>query len=129
MLYWYGPQLGLGHKKIYLECYGGIEKSVLRIIVWHNKPCRLMANGDRTGSIFLFHPHTNNGFFFLHTTKRAFYIHVQQTMLKQQQNHHIRKESSPGHRGVLMHFNGKTLALDSAVIKSAGIVPISKNYR
>ena len=28
-----------------------------------------MTNGDREGRIFLSHPHTNNGFFFLLTTK------------------------------------------------------------
>ena len=28
---------------------------------------RVMTNGDREGRIFLSHPHTNNGFSFLHT--------------------------------------------------------------
>ena len=42
-----------------------MEKSVLRIIVWHHEACRVMANGDREGQIFLSHPHTNNGLFFL----------------------------------------------------------------
>ena len=29
----------------------------------------MMTNGDREGQIFLSHPHTNNGLFFLLTTK------------------------------------------------------------
>ena len=29
----------------------------------------MMTNGDRKGRIFLSHPHTNNGFFFLLTIK------------------------------------------------------------
>ena len=29
----------------------------------------MMTNGDREGRILLFHPHTNNGFFILLTTK------------------------------------------------------------
>ena len=36
---------------------------------WHHKACRVMTNGDREGGIFLSNPHTNNGFFFLLTTK------------------------------------------------------------
>ena len=32
----------------------------------------MMTNGDLEGQIFLFYPHTNNGFFFLHTT--VFYL-------------------------------------------------------
>ena len=32
----------------------------------------MMTNGDREGQIFLFYPHMNNGFFFLHTA--VFYL-------------------------------------------------------
>ena len=55
-------------KRIYHECEGRIEKSVPRISVWHHDACRLMANGDPEGRIFLSYPHTYNGFFFLLTT-------------------------------------------------------------
>ena len=51
------------------KCEGGIEKSILRITVWHQEACRVMTNGDPEGWIFLCHPHINNGFFFLLTTK------------------------------------------------------------
>ena len=51
------------------ECEGGIEKSVPRITDWHHKACRVMSNCDPEGQIFLSHPHMNNGFFFLLTTK------------------------------------------------------------
>ena len=36
---------------------------------WHHKACRVMTNSDREGRIFLSHPHTNNGFFFLLAAK------------------------------------------------------------
>ena len=49
------------------ECEDGIEKSNPRITDWHLKACRVMTNGE--GRIFLSHPYTNNGFFFLLTTK------------------------------------------------------------
>ena len=54
--------------RIYLKCEDRIEKSVPRISVWHHEACRVMTNGDNEGQIFLSHPHTNNGFFFLLTT-------------------------------------------------------------
>ena len=54
--------------RIYHECEGRIEKSVLRIAVWHHEACRLMTNVDPEGRIFLSYPHSNNGFFFLLTT-------------------------------------------------------------
>ena len=54
--------------RIYQKCEGRIEKSVPRIAVWHHEACRVMTNGDPEGQIFLSHPHTNNGFFFLLTT-------------------------------------------------------------
>ena len=38
-----------------------------RITVWHHEACRVMTNGDPEGWIFLSHPYTNNGFFFLLT--------------------------------------------------------------
>ena len=56
-------------KSIYQEFEGGIEKSVPRITDWHHEACRVMTSCDHEGWIFLSHPHTNNGFFFLHTTK------------------------------------------------------------
>ena len=55
--------------RIYHECEGGIEKSIPRITVWHHEACRVMTNGDHERQIFLSHPHMNNGFFFLLTTK------------------------------------------------------------
>ena len=55
------------------ECEGGIEKSVPRITDWHHEACRVMTNGDSEERIFLSHPHTNNGFFFLLTTKYRIY--------------------------------------------------------
>ena len=42
--------------RIYHECEGRIEISVPRFTVWHHKPCRVMANGDPEGWIFLSHP-------------------------------------------------------------------------
>ena len=51
--------------RIHHECEGGMEKSVPRITDWYHKACRVMTIGDREGQIFLSHPHTNNGFFFL----------------------------------------------------------------
>ena len=59
----------LGTISIHNECEGGIEKSVPRIADWHREAWRVMTNGDPEGRIFLSHPHTNNGFFFLLTTK------------------------------------------------------------
>ena len=55
--------------RIYRECGGGIEKSVPRITDWHHEACRVMTISDCEGRIFLSHPHTNNGFFFLLTTE------------------------------------------------------------
>ena len=60
--------------RMYHECEGWIEKSVPRITDWHHEFCRVMANGDREGRIFLSHPHTNNGFFFLLTTKYRHFV-------------------------------------------------------
>ena len=54
--------------RIYQECEGRKEKSVLRIAVCHYEACRVMTNGDPEGQIFLSYPHTNNEFFFLLTT-------------------------------------------------------------
>ena len=54
---------------IFHECEGWIEKSVPRFTDWHHEACRVMTIGDREGCIFLSYPHTNNGFFFLLTTK------------------------------------------------------------
>ena len=51
--------------RMHHECVDGIENSVPRITIWHHKACRVMTNGDPKGRIFISHPHTNNGFFFL----------------------------------------------------------------
>ena len=50
------------------------EKSAQRITVWHHKACWVITNGDHEGQIFLSHPHTNNGLFFLHTIKYNIFI-------------------------------------------------------
>ena len=60
--------------RIHHECEYGIEKSVLRFTDWHHEACRVMPNGDCEGRIFLFHPHTKNGFFFLLTTNNLIFI-------------------------------------------------------
>ena len=52
-----------------------LKKSVPSIVVWHHEACRVMANGDPKGQIFLSYPHTNNGFFFLLTTV-FFYLEI-----------------------------------------------------
>ena len=39
--------------RIYHECEGRIEKSVVRNTVWHHEVCRVMTNGDQEGQIFL----------------------------------------------------------------------------
>ena len=62
------PDEMLQNIRIYHECEGRIEKSVLRIIVWHHQACRVITNSDPEGRIFQSYPHTNNGFFFLLTT-------------------------------------------------------------
>ena len=56
------------------ECGDGIEKSIPRITDWLHEACRMVANGDHEGRIFLSHPPTNNGFFFLLTTKDTKYL-------------------------------------------------------
>ena len=64
----------IGIISIHPECEGGIEKSITRITNWHHEACQVMTKVDREGWIFLSHPHTNNGFFFLLTTKYLIYI-------------------------------------------------------
>ena len=59
-------------KRIYHECEARIEKSVPRFAIWHHEACQVMTNGDPEGQIFPSYPHTNNGFFFLHTTAFSF---------------------------------------------------------
>ena len=54
---------------IYHGFEDGIEKSVPRITDWHHEACRVMTIGDREGRIFLSNPYTNDGYFFLLTTK------------------------------------------------------------
>ena len=51
--------------RIYDEYELGIEKSVPRITDWHHEACGVMTNGDPEGRIFLSHPHTIDGFYFL----------------------------------------------------------------
>ena len=51
---------------IYHECEGGIEISIGGD---HRLASRVMTNSDRAGLIFISQPNTNNGFFFLLTTK------------------------------------------------------------
>ena len=46
-------------------CESGIEKSIPRITVRHHEACKVMSNGDRERQIVLYHPHTNDRFFFL----------------------------------------------------------------
>ena len=58
--------------RIYQVCEGRIEKSVLRIAVWHHEACRVKTNGDPKEQIFLSYPHTNNGFFYLLTSVLLF---------------------------------------------------------
>ena len=56
--------------RIYHECKGRIEKSILGITVWHHEACWVMTNGDFEGRIFLSNPHTLiMDYFFLLTTK------------------------------------------------------------
>ena len=60
--------------RIHHECEGGIEKFVPRITDWHHEACQVMTNGDCEGSIFLSHPHTNDGFFSCSPLNNSFYI-------------------------------------------------------
>ena len=69
---------------IYHECEGGIGKSVPRITDWHYEACRVMTISDHEGQIFLSHPHTNNGFFFLLTT--LYLIYIEKTWKKLPEN-------------------------------------------
>ena len=50
----------VGIIRIYHECKGVIEKSVTRIIDWHQEACRVMTIGDQEGRIFLSHHHNFN---------------------------------------------------------------------
>ena len=54
--------------RIYHACEGKIEKSILRIAVWHHEAYRVMTNIDPEGHIFLSYPHMNNRLFLLLTT-------------------------------------------------------------
>ena len=60
-----GRELGMGYPPLSTPSEGGIGKSVPRITDWHHEVFRVMTKGR----IFLFHSHTNNGFFFLFTTE------------------------------------------------------------
>ena len=68
------PRLGLYMLiRIHHECEGGIEKSIPRIADWHHGVCQVMINGELEGQIFLSHPFTINGFFFLPTTTKVIF--------------------------------------------------------
>ena len=57
-----------------------MEQSVLTIAVWHHEACRVITNDDPEGQIFLYYPHTNNGFFsFAH---HCFYLFILLFILK-----------------------------------------------
>ena len=70
----------VGHEKVFIWLsaisglcknlswlYGEIKKSVPRIIVWHDHwACRVMANCDTQGHVFLSAPHINARFFFMY---------------------------------------------------------------
>ena len=66
------PNYSYRNIRIHREC--GIEKCVPGIYALHHKACRVMTNSDREGQIFLSHPHTNNGFFFLLIIKYRIFI-------------------------------------------------------
>ena len=53
---------------IYHECEARIDNSI-PVTVWHSEACRVMTIIDHRGRIFLSHPHTHNGLFFLLTIK------------------------------------------------------------
>ena len=55
--------------RIHHECEEEIEKSVPMITYWHHKACLVMINANHEGGIFLPHPSTNNGIFFLPVNK------------------------------------------------------------
>ena len=60
--------------RIYHECEGRIQKSALRIAIWHHEACRVMTNGDPEARIFLSYPHRKKGFFFLLTLFLFIYL-------------------------------------------------------
>ena len=43
-------------------------------IDWSHVACRVMTIGDREGQVFLFYPHSKNGFFFSLITQYLIYI-------------------------------------------------------
>ena len=55
--------------------------SVLRITIWHHEACQAMINGDPEKQIFISHPHTNNGIFFLLSIDVLFKINFQKSSL------------------------------------------------
>ena len=50
------------------------KKSVPRTTVWNHKACQVMTNGDPEEQIFLSHPRTKKGYFFLLTIKFCIFI-------------------------------------------------------
>ena len=72
--------------RIYHDCGGGIEKSDLRITVWHHKACGVITNSDFKGQIFfypilteimdsIFCSPLNNAFSYLNKGSHKFLIH------------------------------------------------------
>ena len=86
--------------RIHHECEGGIEKCVPRITNWHHEACRVITIGDREGRIFLSHPHTNNGAFFLLTTLK-YLIYISKTWKRLPENPEY---AEMGHGDVIFNF-------------------------
>ena len=53
---------------IHQECEGGLEKIRPEDHRLASRGLPMITNGDHEGRIFLSHPHTNNGLFFLLNT-------------------------------------------------------------
>ena len=56
------------------ECW--IDKSVLRITIWHHKACFVMPIGDPRDHDFLSYQRSDDGFFFTLTIKFHFFIYI-----------------------------------------------------
>ena len=76
------PDLVSENMRVHHSCKGGIEILILRIPDWHHEACRVMTNCDLEGRIFLSHPYTNDGLFFLLTTNYLIYIGKHEKGLK-----------------------------------------------
>ena len=60
--------------RLYHECEGWIEKSVLSITNWNHKACQVMTNVDCEGRIFLSRPQTMKVLFFLLTKNTVLFL-------------------------------------------------------